>query len=100
MDTTIIRSLLQCNLNENELKPIHLELEDLDEGIIECELSVYAKILTLKESFVSIQGVKVALLKAWNCQELRVSRVTGPILHIFFPTFAEKKRVIDNGPWC
>ncbi|GAA0149309.1 hypothetical protein LIER_08522 [Lithospermum erythrorhizon] len=52
MDTTLIKRLLQCNFNENELKPIHLELEDLAEGIVECELSVYAKILTLKESFI------------------------------------------------
>ncbi|GAA0151472.1 hypothetical protein LIER_10184 [Lithospermum erythrorhizon] len=77
MDAAIIKSLLKCNLNGNELKPIRLEVEDLAEGIIECELSVYAKVLTLKKSFVS-----------------------GPILHIFFPTFAVKKRVVDSGPWC
>ncbi|GAA0172197.1 hypothetical protein LIER_26066 [Lithospermum erythrorhizon] len=87
MESAIIKSLLQCNLNDNEMKEIRLEVEDLAEGIIECELSVYAKILTQKESFVSIEGVKLALSKAWNCQEIRVARVSGPILHIFFPTF-------------
>ncbi|GAA0185615.1 hypothetical protein LIER_32903 [Lithospermum erythrorhizon] len=99
MESTIIWSLLQCSLSDSERKPIKLEAEDLAEGIVECELSVYAKVMSLKEAFVSIQVVKIALSKARNCQELLVSRVYGPILHIFFSSFMEKKRVIDGGSW-
>ncbi|GAA0151954.1 hypothetical protein LIER_10555 [Lithospermum erythrorhizon] len=51
MDVTIIRSLLKCKLSGTKLKPIQLVKEDLAEGIIKCELSVYAKVLSLKESF-------------------------------------------------
>ncbi|GAA0175558.1 hypothetical protein LIER_28706 [Lithospermum erythrorhizon] len=100
MDATIIRSLLKCKLSETELKRIQLVEEDLAEGIIECELSAYAKVLSLKESFVSIQGMKMALSKAWNCQDIRISRITGPIIHIFFPSLSEKKRIIETGSWC
>ncbi|GAA0145100.1 hypothetical protein LIER_05366 [Lithospermum erythrorhizon] len=57
MDAAIIRSLLNCNLTDMELRPVRLE-------------------------------------------DLRVSRVAGPILHIFFPSFTEKKLIVENGPWC
>ncbi|GAA0147461.1 hypothetical protein LIER_07151 [Lithospermum erythrorhizon] len=59
MDATIIKSLLKCKLSETELKPIQLVEEDLAEGIIECELSVYA-MLSLKELF-----------------DIRISRISG-----------------------
>ncbi|GAA0154187.1 hypothetical protein LIER_12243 [Lithospermum erythrorhizon] len=51
MDATIIKSLLKCKLSKTELKPIQLVEEDLAKGIIECELSAYAKVIFLKESF-------------------------------------------------
>ncbi|GAA0142597.1 hypothetical protein LIER_35600 [Lithospermum erythrorhizon] len=51
MDASIIRSLLKCKLSDSELNPINLEEEDLAEGILECELSVYAKVISLKDSF-------------------------------------------------
>ncbi|GAA0172982.1 hypothetical protein LIER_41435 [Lithospermum erythrorhizon] len=47
-----------------------------------------------------LQCVKLSLSKAWNCLDLRVSRVRGSILHIFFPSITEKKRVMSFGPWC
>ncbi|GAA0162947.1 hypothetical protein LIER_18931 [Lithospermum erythrorhizon] len=91
MNAAIINSLLHCSLSEAKSKPIRLDVEDLAEGIIESELSVYAKILSLTESFISIQSVRIALSKAWNCQDLRVLRVAGPILHVFFPLFRRKR---------
>ncbi|GAA0153437.1 hypothetical protein LIER_11677 [Lithospermum erythrorhizon] len=99
MDASIIRSLLKCKLSYSDLRPIQFEEEDLAKGIIERELSVYAKVLSFKESFVSIQGMKLALSKGWNCQDIRISRVTGPILNIFFPSSFEKKRIMETRPW-
>ncbi|GAA0158166.1 hypothetical protein LIER_15262 [Lithospermum erythrorhizon] len=74
MDAAIINSLLQCSLCEVESKLIRLDVDDLANGIIKCEFSMYATILSLKESFVSIQSVRISLSKAWNYQDLRVSR--------------------------
>ncbi|GAA0187211.1 hypothetical protein LIER_34499 [Lithospermum erythrorhizon] len=44
--------------------------------------------------------MKLAFSNAWNCQEIIISRVTGPILHIFFPSLSEKKQIMETGPWC
>ncbi|GAA0141346.1 hypothetical protein LIER_42660 [Lithospermum erythrorhizon] len=43
MDAEIIRNLLKCNLTDEECRPIYLEGEDLAEGIVQCEASVFAK---------------------------------------------------------
>ncbi|GAA0177723.1 hypothetical protein LIER_29740 [Lithospermum erythrorhizon] len=44
--------------------------------------------------------ISLAMAKAWNCRDIRVSRMSWPILHIFFPYIKEKQRIMDNWPWC
>ncbi|GAA0186714.1 hypothetical protein LIER_34002 [Lithospermum erythrorhizon] len=99
MDAEILRELIRCSLTEEEARPALLEEEDLVERVIECESSVYPKVHTLKLGFISLQGFYLAMARAWNCKELRVSRVSAPILHIFFPNVQEKRWILDNEPW-
>ncbi|GAA0148728.1 hypothetical protein LIER_08091 [Lithospermum erythrorhizon] len=100
MDSEIIRNLLKCNLTDEESRPIQLEEEDLADGISECEVSAFAKVLSLKDGSISIQNFTLTMAKAWNCKGLRVSRVVQSILHIFFPLLEEKKRIMGGRPWC
>ncbi|GAA0143790.1 hypothetical protein LIER_35806 [Lithospermum erythrorhizon] len=68
---------MRCSLTEEEARPVVLEEEeDLAEGVIDA----------LKLGFLSIQGFYLTMSRAWNYKDIRVSRVSGPILHIFFPT--------------
>ncbi|GAA0153027.1 hypothetical protein LIER_37611 [Lithospermum erythrorhizon] len=97
MDVNILRSLLSCNLIEEEALPIQLEEFELADGIVECEESVYVKIHSLNDNFVSIQGFSMAMSNAWNCKDLRVARVLGPILQVFFPSLEENERVCGKG---
>ncbi|GAA0156430.1 hypothetical protein LIER_13933 [Lithospermum erythrorhizon] len=90
MDTEILRSLMNCSLTEEEAKPVLLEEDDLIDGVVECEASAFVKIHALKLGFVSLQNFTLAMAKAWNCKDIRVSRVAGPILHVFFPFIEEK----------
>ncbi|GAA0162891.1 hypothetical protein LIER_43619 [Lithospermum erythrorhizon] len=69
MDADILRSLLNCNLREEETLPIQ------------------------------IQGFSMAMSKAWNCKDVRVARVLGPILQVFFPSLEEKELICGTGPW-
>ncbi|GAA0183762.1 hypothetical protein LIER_42461 [Lithospermum erythrorhizon] len=91
---------MNCSLTEEEAKPVVLEEDDLIDGVVECEAGIYVKIHSLKLSFVSIKNFTLAMGKAWNCKDIRVSRISGLILHVFFPTIEEKLRVMENGPWC
>ncbi|GAA0162560.1 hypothetical protein LIER_18626 [Lithospermum erythrorhizon] len=100
MDSEIICNLLKCNLTNEESPPIQLEEEDLADGISECEASAFAKVLSLKDGFIRIQNFTLTMAKAWNCKGLRVSRVVHSILHIFFPSLEEKKRIMGGGKWC
>ncbi|GAA0156988.1 hypothetical protein LIER_14348 [Lithospermum erythrorhizon] len=100
MDASILRRLLNCNLTEEESLPIQLEEYELTDGIIECEASIYVKIHSLKENFVSLQGFTLAMSKALNCRDVRVSRMMGSVFHVFFPSLGEKKRIYEIGPWC
>ncbi|GAA0177514.1 hypothetical protein LIER_42140 [Lithospermum erythrorhizon] len=50
MDTEILRSLMNCSLTKEEAKPVLLEEEDLIDGVIECEASVFVKIHSLNLS--------------------------------------------------
>ncbi|GAA0139314.1 hypothetical protein LIER_00885 [Lithospermum erythrorhizon] len=66
MDAKIIRDLLKCrslkcNLTYEESRPIHLEEEDLAEGIVECGTSAFAKVLSLKEGFISNQNFTMTM---------------------------------------
>ncbi|GAA0164939.1 hypothetical protein LIER_39880 [Lithospermum erythrorhizon] len=63
MDAEIIRNLLKCNLTDEESHPIHLEEEDLAEGIVECEASTYEKVLSLKEGFISFGPLHLGLVQ-------------------------------------
>ncbi|GAA0142340.1 hypothetical protein LIER_03262 [Lithospermum erythrorhizon] len=45
-------------------------------------------------------GFNLAMSRAWNFKGLRVSRVRGSILHVFFPDEKVKERVMESGPWC
>ncbi|GAA0142108.1 hypothetical protein LIER_35517 [Lithospermum erythrorhizon] len=49
---------------------------------------------------INIKNVSLAMSNAWNCWDLRVSRAGGSILHVFFPSLEEKKRVMRGGSWC
>ncbi|GAA0163913.1 hypothetical protein LIER_43664 [Lithospermum erythrorhizon] len=93
MDSDILQSLMKCNLTEEEARPIELEEWDLVDGVLACEASVYVKLHSLKENFISIQGFKLSMSRAWNCKDLRVTRVRGALLHVFFPSMEEKQRV-------
>ncbi|GAA0163375.1 hypothetical protein LIER_43639 [Lithospermum erythrorhizon] len=79
MGVEILRSLMNCSLTEEEeAKPVVLEEEeDLIDG-----------------------NFSLAMAKAWNCRDIRVSRISGPILHIFFPSIEEQLRIMGNRPWC
>ncbi|GAA0138787.1 hypothetical protein LIER_00467 [Lithospermum erythrorhizon] len=100
MDSKIIRNLLKCNLTNEESRPIQLKEVDLVDGISECEASAFAKVLSLRDGFISIQNFTLIMAKAWNCKGLRVSRAVHSILHIFFPSLEEKKCIMGWGPWC
>ncbi|GAA0155011.1 hypothetical protein LIER_12838 [Lithospermum erythrorhizon] len=100
MDTEILRSLMNYSLTKEEAQTVLLEEEDLIDGVVECEASAFVKIHALKLGFVSLQNFTLAMGKAWNCKDIRVSRVTGPILHVFFPSIEEKMLVMESGPWC
>ncbi|GAA0153916.1 hypothetical protein LIER_12042 [Lithospermum erythrorhizon] len=100
MDADILRSLISCSLTEEEAKPVVLEEEDLIDGVVECEASAFVKIHSLNLGFVSIQNFSLATAKAWNCKKIRVSRVTGPLLHVFFPSIEEKMQIMETGAWC
>ncbi|GAA0153628.1 hypothetical protein LIER_11822 [Lithospermum erythrorhizon] len=97
MDADILRSLLSCNLTEEEALPKQLEEFELADGLVECEVSVYVKIGSLNDNFVSIQDFSMAMSKAWNCKDLRVARVLGPILQVFFRLLQEKECVCGMG---
>ncbi|GAA0160156.1 hypothetical protein LIER_16775 [Lithospermum erythrorhizon] len=91
---------MNCSLIEEEAKPVMLEEEDLIDGVVECEASAFVKIHALKLGFVSLQNFTLAMAKAWNCKDIRVSRVAGPVLHVFFPSIEEKLQVMESRPWC
>ncbi|GAA0151513.1 hypothetical protein LIER_10218 [Lithospermum erythrorhizon] len=97
MDAQIIRNLLKCNLSEEEGQMVQLEEEDLADGLVACEASMFVAVLCLKEGFISIKKFSMAMSNGWNCKELRVSRAVGSILYVFFPSLEEKKRVIRGG---
>ncbi|GAA0157527.1 hypothetical protein LIER_14779 [Lithospermum erythrorhizon] len=76
-----------------------LEEADVVDGVVKCEASAYAKVHAPKLGFVSVKSFSLAMAKAWNYKDIRVSRVSGPILYVFFPSIKEKQRIMDNGPW-
>ncbi|GAA0160837.1 hypothetical protein LIER_39114 [Lithospermum erythrorhizon] len=84
MDAEIIRELLGCRLTDEEATHVDLVEADLTEGLVGCEASVYVKVHSQKDSWVSTQGFNLAMSSAWNCKRLRVSRARGSLLHIFF----------------
>ncbi|GAA0157924.1 hypothetical protein LIER_15079 [Lithospermum erythrorhizon] len=100
MDLEILKSLMGIKLIEAEAIPVLLEEHDLLDGVLECEASLFVKIHSLKDNFVSLQGFSLAMSKAWDCKFVRISRVRGSILHVSFPSIEDKQRVMDNGPWC
>ncbi|GAA0185249.1 hypothetical protein LIER_32537 [Lithospermum erythrorhizon] len=86
--------LIALSLTEEEAIPVQLKAEDLTDCILGCEASVYVKVLFEKDGFVSIQGFNLAISKAWNCKILRVTRIAGPLLHVFFASVKERDGVI------
>ncbi|GAA0179922.1 hypothetical protein LIER_42232 [Lithospermum erythrorhizon] len=85
---------------EEETVPVQLEETDFSDGIIGCELSFYVKVHSERDGFVSTQGFTFAMARAWNCKDIRVSRIQGSILQVFFATERDKERVMKQGPWC
>ncbi|GAA0146663.1 hypothetical protein LIER_06562 [Lithospermum erythrorhizon] len=73
---------MNCNLTEEQANPIHLEEADVIDGVLECDASIFAKILNLKEGFdrarvhdpgnkllESIRNSRLGLLK-WKREKL------------------------------
>ncbi|GAA0166208.1 hypothetical protein LIER_40143 [Lithospermum erythrorhizon] len=70
---------MKFKLIEEEANPVLLEEDDLLDGVMECEASLLVKILSIKDGFVSLQGFSLAMSKAWDCKNIRVSRSRGVI---------------------
>ncbi|GAA0160049.1 hypothetical protein LIER_16693 [Lithospermum erythrorhizon] len=95
MDAYIINELLGCRLTEEEATPVELVEEDLLDGIAECEASVYVKVHSHRNPFISTQGFNLSMSRAWNCKGIRVSKVRGSLLQVYFPD--EKNEGENNG---
>ncbi|GAA0174763.1 hypothetical protein LIER_41777 [Lithospermum erythrorhizon] len=74
MDSEIIKGLLNCSLTAEEAALILLEEADLSDGIVGCEFSIYVKVHSYRDSFVNLLDFSMAMARAWNYKEVRVSR--------------------------
>ncbi|GAA0148320.1 hypothetical protein LIER_07797 [Lithospermum erythrorhizon] len=71
MEADIIKNLRGCKLSKEEESIITIEERDIAAGIHECSASVFVKIHKDKKQVVSIRGLSMAMMKAWNLKDMK-----------------------------
>ena len=94
----LIQRLADFELNTEEEDQVFLHESDIHEGIKDCLYSCYGKLFSHREA--PLKFLRLAMVQAWNCESLKVSKVGPNLFHIFLRTADELDRVLHHRPWC
>ncbi|CAK9154362.1 unnamed protein product [Ilex paraguariensis] len=98
MEEGLLNKLQSFSLTEEEDVAIDFNTEDIAEGLEECVLSVYVKILS--EKYVNTVALKNTMSGVWGCKDLGVMRISSNIFQFFSKEEREIYKILFQGPWC
>ena len=85
-------------LSEKELEGTDLGSEEIDRGILECQLSLVGRIRG--EKVVNFVGVKNFVNSAWGYpRNLRIIELGPNLFQFYIPNREDRDRIVGGGPW-
>ncbi|XP_071920723.1 uncharacterized protein [Coffea arabica] len=98
MEGDLSEFMQKFSLADNELSGATLELEDLHNGVRECECNLIGRLMG--EKVANFTGVKNFMTVAWGYPRNTTVMELGPNLFQFnIPNSDDKKKIADGGPW-
>lgn len=97
MDDSILQQLINVDLQEDESGCLVLDVQDIDDGLKEADLSILAHVHGGKSTH--LEGFKGAMGRAWRCGSFSIQRVNDVYYQIFFGTQETVDYVLSQGPW-
>lgn len=78
MDESNLQRLCNVDLQKDEVDCTVLDNQDIDDGLKEADLSILVQIHS--ERSINLDGFKVAMGKAWQCDSFSIQKVDESFL--------------------